>query len=74
MVKAPLCTARFDSEVDLTLAAFDFREVAGFSIQPDGFDTPTRYCSPVRASGEAVDLSSRRGGFDSRTGYWFIRV
>ena len=32
--------------MDLTLAAFDFREVAGFSIQPDGFDPRTRYCAP----------------------------
>ena len=38
--------ARFDPEVDLIFAAFDFREVVGFSIQPGGFDTPTRYCLP----------------------------
>ncbi len=32
---------------------------------------PYAVLRPVRASGEAVDLSRRRGGFDSRTGCWF---
>jgi hypothetical protein len=39
-------------------AAFDFREVAGFSIQPGGFDTRTRYSS-LSANGSGTSVFTR---------------